>query len=129
VPHVRLDRPGVLPLGSEVVLRGVPQLCGWTGNPIPVSLPARATIFLAAESVRGPFLSVENTYGESGYSRVRRSLFVTLRGGNFPVFDVRGISITCPISLVPPVFLPSVFPVMGLFQERSISRFLPFPVR
>ena len=44
-----------------------------------------------------------------------------LRGGNFPFFDVRVISITCPIFLVPLVSLLGVFPVMDhLWKSRPL---------
>jgi len=46
VPHVRLDRPGVLALGGEVVPRGVPEHVGVDGEPDPRQFPCSSVSVL-----------------------------------------------------------------------------------
>jgi hypothetical protein len=61
VPQIMLDRPRVLPVVGQLVAGGVAQHVGWTGNSMPASRPARATILRTASAQSGALRSLTNT--------------------------------------------------------------------
>jgi hypothetical protein len=56
---------------------------------------------------------MESTSAGERYSRERRSLFRTFFGGDFPIIDGWGSSMTRPMSRVPPVVGWSYFTIKG----------------